>query len=322
MKRLFTLLLWALALGCAIYGLNRWDQKITDGFSHEGIIGTFPPYEEGHVTDLTALERAQLDALFSQPFHYFAKGAQCFALESSDGRYVLKCFKQKHLHKTSTLKLLERLPFLEGYVAGRLERRRKRWECMTIGAHAAYKHLKEATGILYMHLAPTTDLPKVTIIDYRGVAKEMDPNQFPFYLQKKGVPLRDGFMQYRAQGDERGAKEALHAVFDYLVQRSQCDVLDADPGYIHNLGWIDGKGTNLDIGKLVYCSWIKEPGRLYDDIAAHLASLRQFLEQEYPELVSSYDLELLALKPQDCAQDDSNTRQMETLRKINELKAL
>lgn len=320
MKRLFTLLLWVVALGCAIYGLNRFDQKITDGFSHAGIIGTFPPYEEGHLTAITAQQRVQLDALFSQPFYYFAKGAQCFALESSDGMYVLKCFKQKHLHKTSTLKLLEYVPFLEGYVAGRLERRRKRWECMTIGAHVAYKYLREATGLLYLHLAPTTDLPKVTIIDYRGIAKEMDPNQFPFYLQKKGVPLRQGFLAYRAQGDIEGAKQALHAIFAYLVHRSTCDVLDADPGYIHNLGWIDGKGTNLDIGKLVYCNWIKEPGRLYDDLSAHLASLRQFFQQEYPELSCAYDDELAALKPEDCAHDDN--RQLETLRKIKELKAL
>lgn len=296
LKQLLTLCLWICLLAVAVYALNRWDNKITDGFSHEALLGPFPPDEEGNLTTLTPEERMRVETLFSQPFRYFAKGAQCFALESQDGSYVLKCFKQKHLDKTPTLRLLERIPFLEDYVKERLERRRKRWECMTIGCHAAYARLREETGILYLHLAPTQGLPLVKIVDYRGVVKELDPNQFPFYLQKKGVPLRDGFRTFRQNKDLSGAKQALHALFVYLLHRSQRDVLDADPGYIHNLGWIEGKGTNLDIGKLIPCTWIKEPSCLHQDLTAHLATLRAFFQTEYPEMVDAYDEELAALR--------------------------
>lgn len=295
-KRLLSPCLWILALSGAIYGLNRWENKITDGFSHDAILGPFPPYEASNLTALTTAERAQIDALFSQPFRYFAKGAQCFALESQDGSYVLKCFKQKHLYKTPTLRFLEKIPFLEGYVSQRLERRSKRWECMTIGCHVAYERLREATGILYLHLAPTEGLPPVKIIDYRGVIKELDPNQFPFYLQKKGSSLKDGFLRFRKNRDLSGAKESLHSLFTYLSHRTQCDVLDADPGYTQNLGWIDGKGTNLDIGKLIPCTWIKEPSRLHQDLTLHLATLREFFQAEYPEMVQAYDDELAGIE--------------------------
>lgn len=296
-KRLIIVLVWMLALGLAIYALNRWDNKITDGFSHTAILGPFPPYEEGNLTPLTAEERQQIERLFSQPFRYFAKGAQCFALESQDGSYVLKCFKQKHLDKTPTLRVLEQIPLLDEYVSRRLERRRKRWECMTVGCHVAYARIREATGLLYLHLAQTSDLPPIQMIDNRGILKEIDANQISFYLQKKGVPLREGFIAYRDQGDLDGAKQALHAVFDYLTYRSHCDVLDADPGYIHNLGWIDGKGTNLDLGKLVTCTWIKQPESLYQDLTMHLATLRDFFQTEYPEMVQPYDELLATFRP-------------------------
>lgn len=296
-KRVLTPCLWMLALGAAIYALNRWDNKITDGFSHEAILGPFPPYEEGNLTALTAAERAQMESLFSKPFRYFAKGAQCFALESQDGTYVLKCFKQKHLYKTSTIRLLEHIPFLEGYVSQRLERRSARWKCMTVGCHVAFERLRDEAGILYLHLAPTSDLPPATIIDYRGVAKTLDPNQFPFYLQKKGSSLKEGFLRYRQNKDLSGAQKALHALFAYLIYRSERDVIDADPGYTQNLGWIDGKGTNLDIGKLVPCTWIKEPARLHQDLTLHLATLREFFQTHYPEMVQAYDEELAALQP-------------------------
>lgn len=295
-KRLLEPILWFLALGAFIQTLEWWNVKITDGFSHEAILGPFPPYEEGHLTSLTAQERAQVESLFSQPFRYFAKGGQCFVLESHDGSYVLKCLRQQHLDKISPLHLVEYVPFLKGYATQHLERRkerrRKRYDCMIVGCHIAYERLREATGILYLHLAPTRDLPFIQVIDYRGVVKELDPNQFPFFLQKKGSILRDGLANYRQNEDLEGAKQALHEVFVYLAHRSQCEVLDADPGYIHNLGWIDGKGSNLDIGKFFL---VKEPSRLHEELTVHLAILRTCLQKEYPELVSAFDEECAGL---------------------------
>lgn len=285
-KPVLSSLLWIASLVGAIIALDRWDKKVTDGFSHEAILGPFPPPEEGNLTKLTAEERAEIDNLFSKPFRYFAKGAQCFALESYDERYVLKCLKQKHLYKTPMLYFLEHFSFLDDYVAKRLERRRKRSECMLIGCHVAYNHLREETGILYLHFAPTEDLPPFKIIDYRGVIKEFDSNDISFYLQKKGYVLREGFLSYRQNNDLEGAKKALNALFEYLMACDRCSVLDADPGYVHNLGWIDGKGTNLDIGKIVKLddlSYVRAKRH------EHLVILRTFFEKEYPELLQTYD---------------------------------
>lgn len=292
-KPLITSFLWVASLVGAIIALDRWDKKLTDGFSHEAILGPFPPYEKDNLTQLTAQERADIDILFSQPFRYFAKGAQCFALESYDGRYVLKCFKQKHLYKTPMLHFLEHFSFLDDYVAKRLERRRKRAECMITGCHVAYNHLREETGILYLHFAQTDHLPPFKIIDYRGKMKEFDSNDISFYLQKKGIVLREGFLSFRKNNDLEGAKQALQALFDYLMACDRCTVLDADPGYVHNLGWIDGKGTNLDIGKIVKLDDL-------DYVRAkrheHLVILRTFFEQEYPEMLSAYDEGLIAFE--------------------------
>lgn len=293
LKRLIEPCIWILLLEGAVFALDRWDRAITDGFSHQAVFGPFPPSEEGHLTLLTDEERAQVEALFAQPFRYFARGGQCFVFESYDSNYVLKCFKQQYRSKTLIRYLVEQLPFFKGHLKKRLKRQQNRFNCMVTGCHVAYNRLRDTSGILYLHLAATDDLPPVQLIDYRGVIKQLDPNQFPFYLQKKGCMLVDRFVSYRQTGDLEGAKQALHTLFEYLRYRTQCGVLDTDPGYAHNLGWIDGKGTNLDIGKLMT---MEDAVKLNEELRQHLALLRTFFEKEYPELLSSYDAEWAALK--------------------------
>src|SRR3989344_6079777 len=76
------------------------------------------------------LSQDQLHAILTQPFSYLGKGAQCYVLQSADGRYVIKLFR---------------------YDASLRQCPAKREKLFT-ACLLAYHRAREETGVLYLHL--------------------------------------------------------------------------------------------------------------------------------------------------------------------------
>jgi hypothetical protein len=117
----------------------------------------------------------------------------------------------------------------------------------------------------------------------------VNPNELCFYLQLKGTPLFTLFTNFRNHGDLAGAQLALNKLFDYLIARSQRGILDRDPAYAQNLGFIGDHAANLDVGNLVEDPLIRNPVELRRRIHEYLVDLRMWLVHGYPELVPTYD---------------------------------
>lgn len=283
-------------IGWGGYRLNRHYNRLTDGFSVDGISAPMA-YNAAWDTDPpTSEKRHEVEALLGQRFTYLAKGTQSFVFASEDDQYVLKFFKQMHLRLPWYREIASRIPLVNTIVQKKTQRRESKQEKIFSGCKLAYEDMQPETGIFFLHLNPTTDLPTtLTLVDKTGNAHVVNPNELSFYLQLKGTPLFHLFTDFRNRNDLAGAQEALQKLFDYLVLRSERGILDRDPAYAQNLGFIGNRAGNLDIGNLVKDPLIRNPIEYRRRIQEYLVDLRQWLVDWYPELVPTYDERLLAL---------------------------
>lgn len=287
------LALFILALG---YGLERLNNRLTDGFSPDAITAPLSDDREYAIAPLEAGQQQDIHRILQQQFSYLAKGTQSFVFASQDGRYIIKFFKQKHLRLPWYRSILSYVPIFNQYVDRKVQRRLLKRAKIYSGCKLAYDEMQEDTGVLYLHLTPSSDLPNpMTLVDKRGVEYQVDPNTLDFFLQKRGVPLYAALKDYRLRNDIQGAKQALAKLFDYLVDRSQRGILDRDPAYPQNLGFIDRRAGNLDVGNLTKDPLIRNRIEYKRRIQEHLIDLRQWLVTHFPELVPTYDDHLEAL---------------------------
>lgn len=289
--------LWILALafliGAAGYGMNRMHNKRTDGFTIEAITAPLDHNPAYAIPPMEPPQRQEIEQILSQTFTYLAKGTQSFVFLSSDKNYVIKFFKQQHLRIPWYCLTFANTPLVNHYMSRKVARRTLKRSKIYGGCKLAYDELQADTGVVYLHLTPSTDLPSpLTLIDKMGVKHEIDPNTVAFFLQRRGVPLYTAFMDYRERNDLAGANKALQQLFDYLVDRSRRGILDRDPAYQQNLGFIGGRAANLDVGNLTKDPLIKNRIEYKRRIQEHLVDLRSWMLIHFPELVPSYDASL------------------------------
>jgi hypothetical protein len=283
-------------VGLAGYGFNRLQNRLTDGFSVEGIRSPLTYDPNWSIAPLDASQQDLIHHILQQKFHYLAKGTQSFVFLSEDGQYILKFFKQRHLRNPWYSHLMSHLPVADRYVDKKIQRRESKREKIFSGCKLAYEEMQEDTGVLYVHLNPSTDLTgQLHLIDKLNRSYAVDPNELAFYVQRRGTPLYVAFTQFRDRQDLAGAQEALRRLFAYLVDRSQRGILDRDPAYAQNLGFLGTRAGNLDVGNLTKDPLVKNRVEYKRRIQEHLVDLRGWLIDHYPELVSTYDESLEAL---------------------------
>lgn len=278
------------------YRVNRYYHALTDGFSVAGISAPMTFNAAWETAPLSAEAQEQVVELMHQPFTYLAKGTQSFVFVSADDRFVLKFFKQMHLRLPWYRELVSYIPGLGQVVEKKVQRRCSKQEKIFSGCKLGYEDMQRDTGVFYLHLNPTTDLPnELTLVDKQGLVHVVNPNEFSFYLQLKGTSLFTLFTDYRHNGDLAGAQKALDELLSYLVERSERGILDRDPAYAQNLGFIGGRPGNLDIGNLVKDPLIRNPVEYRRRIHDYLMDFRHWLTKNYPELVETYDARIASI---------------------------
>lgn len=283
-------------IGWAGYRVERHYYKLNDGFSVQGISAPMTYKAAWDTAALDTEKHSQIQSILCQRFTYLAKGTQSFVFVSEDGRYVLKFFKQAHLRLPWYRELASGIPVVNQIVQNKTRRREAKQEKIYSGCKLAYEAMQPETGLFYLHLNPTTDLPTaLTLIDKQGSVHVVNPNELSFYLQLKGTPLFALFLDFKDHHDLVGAQAALSKVFDYLITRSRRGILDRDPAYAQNLGFLGDQAGNLDVGNLVEDPLIRNPIEYRRRIQEYLVDLRTWLVNWYPELVPAYDERLSAL---------------------------
>lgn len=248
----------------------------TDGFSLSTI--------EGPLFAKAALPCTfELSEIFSQPFHYFSRGRQCFVFESEDGRTVLKFFNQKYLQ----------MPWYSFLLKGEKAKRSLRSHFYENSYEIAFHELGEE--ILYLHLGFSKDLPEITLTNRASRRFRIDLNRVPFVLQKKGEPICSRFDSIYEREGFQGLYGEIDHFLEAISKRISKNIADADHDVKHNWGYVEGRLFHLDPGRLYYEPSLQEPERLNKEWQTATRDLHKWLKIYYPEAAAYLEERLKSL---------------------------
>jgi hypothetical protein len=231
-------------LGCVIYfhfGETFKPRQFEHGF------------KKSYSTVVAGLDYSQLDSALCQRFTYLGRGLQMTAFISEDGNYVLKFFHPriplksnwylnwKNWKRTYSLKWISTNWFQTG----------RRLEKMFNRLKIAYSVLRDETGLVFIHLAPSDRVNHfVHVIDKQGKAHLMNLNQTPFVLQKKAMIASDYLDQLANENRVDELKEAITLIEQLFAKRLKLGITDPNQNMDINYGFVDGRPIQIDVGRI------------------------------------------------------------------------
>jgi len=174
---------------------------------------------------------------FSQKFTFLGEGAQAYAFESEDHKYVLKLFKMRRF-----------TPSLIDYLCPHLVKRRaKNLRWVFNGYKTAFEEFREDTGVVYLHLNQTKDLKqRLDLIDDKGENHSLDLDQMYFIVQEKAELI---FARLKKLPKQE-AEQAIGSVLELVKRRVQRGYADRDKAVSNNYGFVEDRPIHLDVGRL------------------------------------------------------------------------
>lgn len=231
--------------------------------------------------------------ILEQPFHYLGKGRQCFVFESADRKSVIKFFNQPYTQMPWYAKRLLSQEGKKREVFKRAQRKKYYLSSYLL----ADRELKKETGLLYVHQgSSSTLLPSLHLVDQASREWEVDLNQIPFVLQKKGHAFYEALQEAL---EKEGTKKICSLIDRYLVflgQRMEKKIADADQDTEHNLGLLEGSVCLLDPGRLYREEQLQDPRRQKEEWERATRQLRSWLQSHDPAACAYLDERLQLLK--------------------------
>jgi len=233
-KRLIFLILILVAGVFLVQNISR-----AEGFSEDKISSKLPVYPEWTIP--VPAEQQQIKTILGSRFTFLGEGAQAFAFESADGKYVLKFFKMRRFS-----------PSTADYLCPHVVRRRlKNLRWVFNGYKTAYDHFQKDTGVVFIHLAKTDYLKQsALIVDDKGMEHRIDLDKTEFVLQEKAELLFERLAKLYQAGDRQGAQSSIAAVLQLVQRRIDQGYADRDKGVTNNYGFVGDRPIQLDIGRL------------------------------------------------------------------------
>lgn len=183
-------------------------------------------------------EAQNIHSILSQKFTFLGEGAQAVAYESADGKYVLKLFKM-HLLK----------PSITDHLCPHVVRRRLRnlhW--VFNGYRNGYLDLRSETGLVWIHLTPTSYLNQdVTLRNREGHEHLMSADGAEFVIQEKAELIFDRLSRLQ---NEKELSKAIDAIRVLIQRRIDMGYADRDKAVSNNFGFVGDRAIQLDIGRL------------------------------------------------------------------------
>jgi len=264
---------------CSVFFLYRFCQSQTDGFSQNRIL--FPK----QMKVATTTPPLMLEKVLDQPFFYLGKGAQAYAFASEDGHYVLKFFRQgKANHPLEPIAFVLPKQWKER-LSATVSKRKTRLDKEFASYRLAGGLLRKETGLLFLHLDPTSGFGKtITLYDKIGVKQQIDLDKVAFVLQKKADLLYPTLERWVRCGEKDKAKQALTNLINLLEKRSKLGVYDKNPDLKTNFGFINTQPIQFDIGRFSIDFTRKDEAVYRDDLIRITDRLCKWLNSFAPEL--------------------------------------
>lgn len=220
--------------------------------------------------------------VLSQPFSYLGRGTQSYVFASRDGKHVIKFFRFDKRDK-------------KRFQTHRRFEERKKIERLFEACKLAYEKAPEETGLVFLHLNPTSDsLPPFECRDALGRKRRIDLDQVRFAIQKRVEPFCDSLR--RAARDPAALEQAIDAVFDLLSKRSAKCIHNSDPNLTRNVGFLEGRALEIDFGNYRDCYDFTTPEGRIGEFRKPYQALRSFLEREAPASLPYLEARMKALE--------------------------
>ncbi|MGE5196843.1 MAG: hypothetical protein ACM3JI_05895 [Anaerolineae bacterium] len=270
--------------------IERFCYMQTAGFRLAKIQPDRSFYSDKRLPSSFAQDRETLQ-LLDQPFFFLGSGVQSYAFISEDEKIVLKFFK--HYHSFPSTAFLEKLPLpspLDRLRKKVLLNRETRMNHIFKSCEIAFNELPKETGVIYIHLRPTSRLNKdVHIFDKLGIHHSIDLDSIPFVLQIKAELIYPKLQKLLKQNDQSGAKRCIDSILDRIVGRCQKGIVNSDPIIRRNFGFIGEEAVEIDIGSFNENPFVKKPYSLKKELFFETLELKQWLEQNNLELATYLD---------------------------------
>jgi hypothetical protein len=290
-------------------GLQQIVELKTHGFYLEKIISddliTRPDWD---IPALSCDEEKAILELLDQPFTFLGSGSECFAFLSQDKKTVIKFFKLDYLrpvyffrglfaedHSKSAGTLSSIYPWLSlpspfDSLAKRVLGMREYRIARTFNSvKLSYDNLKEETGLIYLHLNPTSSFHKKLILyDPNGIAQEVDLDTARFYIQNCATPLEKHLLALKENQEQKRAEQCIASLCDLILKRCCKGFADRDP-YNKNFGFIADRAIEIDTGSFIPNLHMKEPRFYKQELLFIGLGLKKWAKDHYPELLAHID---------------------------------
>lgn len=266
-----------------LMGIGFYCCSYKRGFSLEKISSKLPHNEAWETKALLFEEKEHLNKeVFNQTFRYLGSGNHCYAFTSQDGKYVIKFFK---MHKILPKNWLRDFPFslFENYRLDNVEKKQDVFENIFKSFKDAYDHLREESGLLYLHLNKTRDLKTtVTVIGYDGKKFFVDLDSKAFAVQLKAQKLCEYLLDLN--GKEEEMHRTIRSFFELIAQRCKQGLGDQHSGIRNNFGFVNGQAILVNCGHLFIDDSLKYPHYFQAEILRATEKMSHWAEQVYPDL--------------------------------------
>lgn len=183
---------------------------------------------------------------FDQKFFYLGKGRQSFVFESSDGKYVIKLVRYHKYRMPIWARIVSFFNLLTNYQKRILEERRERFQKAKDSYMIAYRDIKDATEVLYVHLNQTNYIKKrVKVVDKMGISHSLELDKIAFIIQRKIDSLSKVLPNLKLDDQ----KKFIDSFFEILFWRIERGVASKDfTNLIRNSGCDGLRFVELDVG--------------------------------------------------------------------------
>ena len=291
---------WIWAFGSIFIGffLFLFCNSQTKGFRAANITPAVLFDERWEVANnLTSDEQAELFKTLHTPFYFLGKGGTADVFRSQDDRFVIKFLKKSRFTPPSWATWQLSQLFIPSICNDIVSSRKKHYELQYSSYKMSIERLQHQTGVVYLHLNPTSDLKTpIVFYDNIGVKHQADADTTAFVIQKKAQPFPLYFKQLLANGDKEKAKKILAEFASFLNERAEKGIKDADIGPRFNLGIFKDTVMTFDIDQLRTSSHLnlsREEHMLQDAkemfywLQSKDADLVCFLKEEIARLATS-----------------------------------
>lgn len=270
--------------------LERVTHLKTQGFRVHKMTSNLEYDSRWETKPLSQEEHDKIAQILDQPFHFLGSGTQFYAFESQDGQTVIKFIKHNRRRPVTWINHVK-FPICDQWRKNLILKREKRLYELMNSCKLAYNHLKEETGLIYVHLNKTPEWNKqLTITDSIGIAHTVDLNTTEFLLQKKATLFCETVANNLTEGEKY-----IDALLHLITSHCRKGIANLDLIINRNLGIHQGKVLAIDFGSLFENPRLTTRAGFKREVFLEILQAREWIQNDHPDLLNYFDQKLQTL---------------------------